>query len=155
MKISPRLCIAIALVFCSVSQATAGVYADDFGKCLVNATNKDDRANLIRWFFVAAAHNPEVKPLASVTPAQQEESDKAMGALMMRLLTDSCKTEAQKAIQYEGPNTIELAFAVLGKVAGSEIFSNPDVMAGLKSMTKYLDADKLKALMSGSASQQK
>ena len=114
--------IAVCMVLFYSPAAPAGVFADDLGRCLVNATTKDDRANLIRWLFVAASHHPAVKPITSVTPAQQEESDKQMGTLFMKLLTESCKTEAQKALQAEGPATMQYAFEVLGKVAGQELF---------------------------------
>jgi hypothetical protein len=146
MKLAPDLCVAVAFVFGCVSSASAGVYADDFGKCLVNSTTKDDRTNLVRWMFVAAAHHPAVKPIASITPAQQDESDKAMGALLMKLLTESCKADAQKAIQYEGPITLQLAFEVLGRVAGQELFSSPEVTANFQGLAKYIDSDKIKAL---------
>ncbi|HEX3397087.1 MAG TPA: hypothetical protein VHS76_10330 [Steroidobacteraceae bacterium] len=126
--------------------AMAGVFADDLGKCLVNSTTKENRADLIRWLFVAAAHHPAVKPIASVSPAQQEESDKQMGTLFMKLLTESCKTEAQKALQAEGAVTIQTAFEVLGKVAGQELFSSPEVAGNLKGLAKYIDGDKIKAL---------
>ncbi len=146
MKLAPCLCVLLAFVFGGVSSASAGVYADDLGKCLVSSTTKDDRSNLIRWLFVAAAQHPAVKPIAAISPAQQDASDKAVGTLIMKLLTDSCKTDAQKAIQYEGPVTIQIAFEVLGKVAGQELFSSPEVTENLKGLAKYIDADKLKAL---------
>src|SRR5271170_5839280 len=146
MKLPVSLCVAFAFVFGGISSASAGVYADDLGKCLVASTNKDDRSNLIRWLFVAAAHHPAVKPIAAISPAQQDESDKAMGGLIMKLLTDTCKVDAQKAIQYEGPITIQIAFEVLGKVAGQELFSSPEVTANLKGLAKYIDGEKIKAL---------
>jgi len=64
----------------------------------------------------------------------------------MKLLTDSCKTEAQKAVQYEGQTTFQIAFEVLGKVAGQELFSSPEVAANLKGLAKYIDVEKIKAL---------
>ena len=128
------------------SAAMAGVFADDLGKCLVNSTSKDDRTNLIRWLFVAASHHPAVKPIASVSPAQQDESDKLMGTLLMKLLTESCKGETQKALQTEGSGTIQFAFEVLGRVAGQELFSSPEVTSNLKGLAKYIDPEKIKAL---------
>jgi hypothetical protein len=126
--------------------AMAGVFGDDLGRCLVNSTTKENRADLIRWLFVAAAHHPAVKPIAAVSPAQQEESDKQMGTLFMKLLTVNCKTETQKALQTEGTVTIQTAFEVLGKVAGQELFSSPEVAGNLQGLAKYIDGDKLKAL---------
>jgi hypothetical protein len=112
----------------------------------LGTTTKNDRQDLIRWLFVAAAHHPAVKPIASVSPAQQDESDKQMGTLFMKLLTESCKTESQKALQFEGMGTLQSAFEVLGKVAGQELFSSPEVSGNLKGLAKYIDVEKLKTL---------
>ena len=83
MRFKTLSAIAVCMVLFYSPAAPAGVFADDLGRCLVNATTKDDRANLIRWLFVAASHHPAVKPITSVTPAQQEESDKQMGTLFI------------------------------------------------------------------------
>lgn len=146
MKIRRLSAIAALVAMFYGSAAAAGVFADDLGRCLVNSTSKDDRASLIRWLFVAASQHPAVKPIAFVTPAQQNESDKQMGTLFMKLLTESCKSEAQKALQTEGPATMQYAFEVLGKVAGQELFTSPEVAGNLKGLAKYIDMDKIKAL---------
>jgi hypothetical protein len=146
MKLRAFFGVAACIALSYGPPALAGVYADDLGKCLVSSTTRDDRSDLIRWLFVAASHHPAVKPIASVSPAQQEDSDKQMGALFMKLLTVSCKTESQKALQFEGMVTIQLAFEVLGKVAGQELFTSPEVAGNLKGLAKYIDGDKLKAL---------
>jgi hypothetical protein len=148
IKFKALSAIAACIAVFYGSAAAAGPFADDLGKCLVNSTTKDDRANLIRWLFVAASHHPAVKPITSVSPAQQEESDKQMGTLFMKLLTESCKSEAQKALQAEGAVTLQFAFEVLGKVAGQELFSSPEVTGNLKGLAKYIDSDKIKALTS-------
>jgi hypothetical protein len=54
--------------------------------------------------------------------------------------------EAQKALQAEGAVTIQTAFEVLGKVAGQELFSSPEVAGNLKGLAKYIDGEKIKAL---------
>jgi hypothetical protein len=141
------LCAVAACIAMAYGRpAMAGVFADDLGRCLVNSTTKENRADLIRWLFVAAAHHPAVKPIAAVSPAQQDESDKQMGTLFMKLLTESCKTETQKALQAEGAVTIQTAFEVLGRVAGQELFSSPEVAGNLKGLAKYIDGEKIKAL---------
>ena len=66
--------------------------------------------------------------------------------LVMKLLTESCKAQAQKALQTEGPGTMQFAFEVLGKVAGQELFSSPEVAGNLKGLAKYIDPEKIKAL---------
>ncbi len=154
MQFKTLSAIAACMVVFYGAAASAGVFADDLGRCLVNSTTKGDRENLIRWLFVAASHHPAVKPIASVTSAQQEESDKQMGTLFMKLLTESCKTEAQKALQAEGPVTMQIAFEVLGKVAGQELFSSPEVAGNLQGLAKYIDMEKIKALSSTPAKPQ-
>jgi hypothetical protein len=148
MKLRGLYGIAVALIMCHAAPALAGIYSDELGKCLVDSTTKDDRVDLMRWLFVAASHHPAVKPIASVSPAQQQESDKQAGALFMKLLTVSCKTQTQKALRGEGLVTIKLAFEVLGKLAGQELFSSPEVVGNLQGLAKYIDADKIKALAS-------
>ncbi len=64
----------------------------------------------------------------------------------MRLLTESCRLQTQKALRFEGPATIQLSFTVLGQVAGAELFSNPAVTKGMADLAKYIDSRKLDAL---------
>jgi hypothetical protein len=70
----------------------------------------------------------------------------ATGVLFTRLLTDSCKLRAQKALRFERPATLQLGFRVLGQVAGVELLSNPAVTQNMAGLEKYLDSRKLEAL---------
>lgn len=126
--------------------AQAGPYIDDLGKCIVEATTVADRAAFVRWMFAAATLHPAVKSLASVPAERLEAENKATAELFMRLLTESCRDQTQKAIKYEGPMAIASGFQVLGQVAGQELFSSPEVSAGLAGMEKYMDSEKLKAV---------
>lgn len=126
--------------------AHAGPYTDDLSKCLVSSTSKDDRASLVTWMFSAASLHPAVKSIASVTPRQLDDANKKAGELFMRLLTDSCKSQTQQAMQYEGPNTIQASFQVLGQVAGQELFTSPEVSGAMAGLAKYIDEAKLKEL---------
>ncbi len=69
-----------------------------------------------------------------------------MGNLLMRLLTESCKKEAEKALEFEGDATMQASFQVLGQVAGRELFASPEVAEGMAGLEKYLDKDKLESL---------
>jgi hypothetical protein len=64
----------------------------------------------------------------------------------MRLLTDACKSQTQQALQYEGSNTIQASFQVLGQVAGQELFTSPEVGGAMAGLAKYIDEAKLKEL---------
>jgi hypothetical protein len=127
--------------------AHAGPYIDDLGKCIVDATTFDDRTALIRWMFAAATLHPAVKSLANIPADRLEAESKTTGGLFTRLLTQSCREQTQKAVRYEGPTAIQAAFEVLGRVAGRELFSSPEVASGLSGLDKFVDKDKLKEVM--------
>ncbi len=126
--------------------ALAGPYIDDLGKCVIEQTNVEDRAAVVRWLFAAATLHPAVKTLANIPAERLDAENKTTAGLFMRLLTESCRDQTQKAIQYEGPMAIAAGFQILGQVAGRELFSSPEVSAGLAGMQKYMDDEKLKAV---------
>jgi hypothetical protein len=128
------------------SIAHAGPYTDDLSKCLVESTTKEDRTSLVRWMFAAAAANPAVASIAHVSPKVMDEANATTGALFMRLLTESCKDKAKKALMYEGPATIQMSFTVLGQVAAGEMFASPEVKEAISGLQKHVDAKKLEAL---------
>jgi len=142
------LCIPIIILsfsFVFPATAYAGVYADELGKCLVESTSQRDRIELVRWMFSAASLHPAVEPMSSVTNEQLDAANKVIANLVMKLLTDSCRSETANAIQYEGATTLQTAFSVLGQVAGTELFASPEVAAGLAGLEKHLDGEKLKS----------
>lgn len=146
MRFDKTLLAFISAASMWTSVAAAGPYSDDLAKCLVKSTTQEDRVSLIKWLFAAASRHPAVSSIANVSPAQLDEANKTIGALTMRLLTDSCRDEAQKAIQYEGLVTLQLSFQVLGQVAGQELFRSPEVASSMAGLQKYLNSDQLKAL---------
>ena len=68
------------------------------------------------------------------------------GALFQRLLTESCRSEVQQAVKYEGPLMIRQAFTVLGQASVGELISAPEVRDGMRGLNKYVDQQKLKEL---------
>lgn len=142
-----KICIwgtMIALFF--ISPSHAGPYTDDLGKCLVESTSTRDRNSLVRWLFASASVHPAVSSIALVTPEQLEDSHAQAGDLFNRLLTDSCREETKKALQYEGEITIQTSFEILGRVAGQELFSSPEVNANMSGIEKYLDQEEIMSL---------
>jgi hypothetical protein len=63
------------------------------------------------------------------------------------LLTDSCRTETQAAVKYEGAMTLQASFQVLGQVAAQGLFSNPAVAKFMADFTNYLDKEKMEKLV--------
>lgn len=126
--------------------ASAGPFTDDLARCLVSQTTAGDRTNLVRWLFAAISKHPAVATMSSVSDPDIERSTADVGALMMRLLTDSCRDRAKSAIKYEGPAAIQLSFQVLGQAAAAETFSNPEVAKVMAGLQKHADSKKLEAL---------
>ena len=127
--------------------AFAGPYTDDLSRCVVELTTPEDRADLVRWMFAAMSLHPAVKSIAAVTPEQLDAANKQTAGLFMKVLTESCREKAAKANTYEGPAAIETSFRLLGQVAMKELFSSPEVAAGMAALEKYADAEKLKSAL--------
>ncbi len=144
MKLIPSALVLAALG--TASPCFAGVYTDDLAKCLVESTTAQDRTTLVRWMFSAATAHPDVASIAKVSPAVMEKSNEQVADLMVKLLTESCVDKSKKAIKYEGPAAIQMSFQVLGQVAGSELFSNPEVQKATAGLEKHIDKQKLAAL---------
>jgi hypothetical protein len=96
--------------------------------------------------FASMALHPEVKSIASVTDAQRNELNKRAAKLFERLVAESCKTETQDAVKYEGPNTLESGFQVLGQVAARGLFSDPAVAKGMSDFGQHIDKQRLDKL---------
>ena len=130
-------------------KAHAGPYTDELSKCVVEATTQEDRSAFVRWLFSAASRNPAVKSITLVTAEQLDTENRKAANLFMRLLTESCPKQVEKAVKFEGSVAIQSSFQVLGEVAGRELFSSPEVTAGIAGIEKYVDAEKLKSVFSG------
>ena len=142
-----RLCVmTIALATICPVTAFAGQYADQLGKCLVESTSERDRVQLVRWIFSAASLHPAVEPISSVTEEQLNDASKVVADLMVRLLTESCRTETERSLQYEGISTVPMAFRVLGDAAGKEMFNSPEVAEGIALLVKHVDMERLQSL---------
>lgn len=138
--------LAAALTLAVTGEAWAGPYADSLSRCLVESTTAAEKATLVRWMFAMMALHPEVESASAVTPEQRAAISKDTATLFQRLLTETCRKQAREAIAYEGPNTIEASFSLLGQVAARELFTHPKVAEGMSEFAKHLDENKLKEL---------
>jgi hypothetical protein len=146
MRFRSTLLLSVLLTGVS-SMACAGPYADDLSKCLVSSTTKADRVELVRWMFAAMGSHPAVKTMATVTPEQLDKANQSIATLITQLLTKTCADQAQKAVQYEGPATVQMSFQLLGQVAATELFADPAVMNAMKGLSKYVDEKQLTAAL--------
>ena len=140
-----RVAAALAAIFVS-GGASAGVYTDALGKCLVDNTTTEDRTMLVRWLFTAASVHPAISSLSTVSASDRDAANRTTANLFVRLLTESCKEAAKTAMKFEGPATLQLSFQVLGQVAGTELFSNPQVAAVMADLDTHVDPAALDVL---------
>jgi hypothetical protein len=124
----------------------AGLYTDDLSRCIVDSTSAEDRANLMKWMFVAMSQHPSVSSFSTVKPADLDAANKTIGQLFMHLLTESCVQKARDAIRVEGVGAIRSSFQVLGQVAASGLFSDPTVTKAMSGLDQYFDKAKLEEL---------
>lgn len=136
----------VFLVAISISiPVLAGPATDALSTCLADHTNGKDRKEMIRWIFIGIAAHPEMKSLSAVTAEEKFRSDKALGELATRLMSDDCGEVMRKAVEAEGPSAANEAFSSLGKVAMQELISNSEVNYAMSGFQKYMDDKKIKA----------
>jgi hypothetical protein len=139
--------VALVVAFGFVHGAFAGPYSDDLSKCLVGATTNEEKGTLVKWIFSIAALHPAVSSVSAVNDKQRTDLNKATASLFETLLADRCKKQTQDAVKYEGTNTIQEAFGVLGQAAMMELFTNDAVAGGLQEFAQYVDEKKLSTVL--------
>lgn len=139
--------VVFSLALFSSELALPGIYTDDMARCLVNSTSVAERNGLVKWMFASAALHPAVKSIASISEGQRQESDKYMAQLVQKLLFESCRTQTQQAVKYEGQLAFQSSFEVLGQVAARDLFSEPSVAKGMSNLNNYIDKQKMQTLL--------
>ena len=143
-----RKALAVAFATCIAFPAFAGPATDALGACLADNTSGKERKELARWIFVAVASHPDIQDISRVPPALRVETDRQIGQIVSRLLTQNCVAEARTAMKSEGSGAFKGAFSTLGQLAFQELMSNQDVAASLTGWEKYFDHQKFEAAMS-------
>jgi len=92
-----------------------------------------------------AAH-PEMKPYSNIPVDIRADTDKYMAMLVMRLLVDDCASQL-KIAQKTDPTSLQKAFELVGQVAMQEIMTHPDVTSAIGSYGRYLDQERIHAVL--------
>ena len=87
-----------------------------------------------------------IKPYSNASKKDIDDSNKFVGALITRLMTEDCPEKATAAFKESGAQAIEQAFTVVGAVAMQELMTEPSVSQSLGAFEKYLDQDKFNAV---------
>ncbi len=123
--------------------AISGEFSDNLSACLLSATSEEDKTSFVTWMFTAMALHPAVVEIAEVSISAREQSNREMAQLLVELLSIRCFSETQLALQNEGQLALQTSFSVLGQIAATHLFSDPNVVAGLASLETYISAEDL------------
>jgi len=136
-----------ALLVLNAGWAHAGPHGDVLMTCFSESTTGRDRTDLARWFFIAMGQHPAIKELSNFTPEAQDSTNRRVGALYTRLITESCPSQTSMAVQKEGSAALVAAYGALGKLAMQELMTNPQVSGVFAGAEKYIDSAKIRSVM--------
>ncbi|MDG1026799.1 MAG: hypothetical protein P8N94_05885 [Gammaproteobacteria bacterium] len=130
-----KLQIPLILGLLTLSPATfAGEYSDALSDCLLSSTTEEGKLSLVKWMFTAMALHPAVAEIADVSMSAREQANREMAELLIDLLGTRCFNETRLALSNEGALALQSIFTVLGQVAATNLFTVPNVAAGLASL---------------------
>jgi hypothetical protein len=139
---------AALLVLATAWPAMAGPSSDALSACFADHTTGKERKQLARWIFVAMAAHPDIGDLAVVAATDREASNKAVGELVTRLISQNCVEPARAAIKNDGGDALKNAFGVLGRLAMQELMTNPAVTSSLAGYERFIDKKQVEAAFS-------
>lgn len=128
---------------------SANPVGDRLGQCLALKSTGSDRLAVARWLLGVLASAPQAADVTTLQPGKKELGDKAMATVFTRLVVKDCATEAKAvfAIPGGGQEGFRVAGEALGRVAMSELMSNPEARTAIGSYTRYLNEQDFRPLM--------
>lgn len=133
-----------ALILSLSSIVSMQASANAFGECLVDALNGKERKELAKWIYFAMAAHPEIIDYANIEDSVRLESDKAIGALITRLLGEDCPAKFKNALKVD-PMATQRAFELVGQVAMGELMQNTQVTQAISNYANYMDMSVIQA----------
>lgn len=126
--------------------AFSGSPAGELGGCLVDSLNGKERKELAKWIFFAIAAHPEIKSYSSASDKDIKETDKSVGKLITRLLTENCPRELRKANKAD-PSALQKAFELVGRVAMQELMTDNNVTKSISNYAHYVNEEKINKVL--------
>jgi len=113
----------------------------------VESATPEDKTTLVKWMFAAMSLHPDVAGMSAISGEQREAINRQMADLAVNLIAVRCRDQAKQAVKLKGEVALQESFTVLGKVAGQEIFSDPNVTQGLGDIQQFIDSESLNVLL--------
>lgn len=140
--------VPLVAAACIMQPARAQDAGSDLALCLTQKASAQDRKDFARWAFLSMAAHPDYADLMKPTvAASREEAARVVGASATRLVTETCRDAARKAVADRNPIAFQTGFAALGQMAMLEVVGNPEVMRSMSGLEAVLDRGKFEALM--------
>ncbi|MBU2978310.1 hypothetical protein [Alteromonas sp. C1M14] len=133
-----------ALILSVSSMVSMQASANALGECLVDALNGKERKELAKWIYFSMAAHPDIIEFANIADDARLNSDKAVGALVTRLLGEDCPAQFKAAVQVD-PMATQRAFELVGQVAMGELMQNMKVTQAISNYANYMDMSVIQA----------
>ena len=121
---------------------------DGLETCIVASVTEADRNVLVRWMFSAISLHAGLRDLATVPAEQRDAASAEMGAMMQRLMTRDCASQARQAFAGERASAaFQQAFRRVGELAGEGRYQDPAVAAEAGGVVRHVDMAKIVELL--------
>jgi len=136
------LVLVLLLVMLVPNIADASQAAQKLGVCLTDSLNGKERKNLAKWIYFGMSAHSSIKSYTNATEKDFDDTNKYVGQLITRLMTEDCPEIADAALKEGGSSAFEYAFGIVGQVAMQELMAEQNVSQAMGAFEKYLDQDK-------------
>ena len=119
--------------------AFAGLFTDDFAKCLVTKTTSQEKTDLVKWIYVTISFHPQLSQMSNLTAEDVEMANIRIADYITNVFAYKCNDELNQAIKYEGEESIFYAFELLGELAMGELMQDQGVTAASELFIQYVD----------------
>ena len=134
--------ILSVIILANMNSVFAGQPTQQFSACLTDSLNGKERKLLAKWIYFGMSSHSLIKPYSNASDKDIEESNKFVGALITRMLTEDCPKQAKAALDDSGATAFTEAFRIVGEVAMQELMTEPSVSQSLGAFEKYMDQSK-------------
>lgn len=144
-KLLVKKLITAAVIFSSFifsGFVCSGQEVQQLSVCLTDSMNGKERKNLAKWIFLGMSSHSIMRPYTNASESDIDSSNKFVGTLITRLITEDCPSQAIAASKVLGSAAFEQAFKVVGEVAMQELMAEPSVNQALGEFEKYIDQEK-------------
>ena len=134
---------SVSLVLLSVvlhSPAYSQSTSDELNVCVSQSVNEKDENLLVKWITLGFLGHPALNDIAvGIDPKMLDESNKKLGQVVTRLLSEDCKNEYKKLHKEIGTAAFVFAFQKFAEIAVVNAGSHPGVTKRLEGLAGQID----------------